>query len=55
MEGSGEDDSPASLALVERMREEIRSRGLAIRTESTYASWVQRFVRFSSANGGTKA
>jgi integron integrase len=54
VKGAQEDDSPALLALVKRMREEVRKRGLAIRTESTYASWIQRFARFSSANGGAK-
>ena len=52
VDGSAEDDTPEVLRLVERLREEVRRRGLAIRTETTYADWSRRFARFTVANGG---
>ncbi|MCP3986085.1 MAG: integron integrase [bacterium] len=50
--GSADDDTAGVLQLVERLRAEVRKRGLAIRTETTYADWARRFARFTLANGG---
>jgi len=38
--------SPQSTRFLDRLRNLIRLRGLAYKTEKTYVFWIKRFIRF---------
>ena len=38
--------SPQSTRFLDRLRNFIRLRGLAYKTEKTYVFWIKRFIRF---------
>ena len=43
---AGGDPSPTPPRLLDRMRQAIRVRHFAIRTEQTYVDWARRFILF---------
>ncbi len=49
--GAGDVPMDSVEDLVRIMREELRMRGLALKTETTYLSWVKRFLRYCQEVG----